>query len=418
MKSLETKKTGWLGITPILVGCACIVTLTIIMAFNLPPKFATGLPSGGVSLLRDDFELSVYHERVSFVYRHVAPYAESRIEYPLLGSLYLAIPALFATSQSGYSLGLMILNGVAVMLLIFITYRLLVWLGRSPSILWLFLLPGVVYFTLNRFDVLPALLVQSALLALFMKKWNWSFLLIGLSVLAKGYAILLFPIFFSYWLIQNDKQRESLWNNRALWTTVGTVAIGLIVSIAMAGLQEGLFPYYFQSTRNFAFGTMFTIFIVGIWNLAGVKFITVLMQIATKILIIIQFIVPALIYGGHTFFKRYLKAPENVINWSIVVILIYVLFSPYYSPQWLLWLVPLLVLWQPKKLAELFVVAYGLIGYLEYPAAINIFGFYSTHFNMLVLLRTVLLIGILVVVCQQIKHYIDRREKVTDALIK
>jgi hypothetical protein len=358
--------------------------------------------------LRDDQELSVYHDRVGFVYRHAAPYADSRIEYPILGSLYLAVPALFASSQAGYSLGLMILNGAAGVMLLYVTYRLLTKLGRPVSLLWLFLLPGAVFFTLNRFDILPALLVQLSLLLLFNKRWGWSFFLLGLSFLAKGYAILLFPIFFVYWLSQAEKIKISLWKNRAVWITAGTVLAGILVSIALAGFNNGIFPYFFQSTRGFAFGSIYTIFIVGIWNMGGIGGATTLMRISTKVLILIQFILPALIYGGYSVFKRLIKKPENVINWSIIVMLIYILFSPYYSPQWLLWLVPLLMVWQPSRLAAVFVVAYGLIGYLEYPVAINIFGFDSIHYNMLVLVRTVLLVGILVAVGQQVRRFVDK----------
>ncbi|MFH1207664.1 MAG: hypothetical protein V1668_03600 [Patescibacteria group bacterium] len=389
----------------VLVAYACIMTAAILVANHGPAKFATYLPGGGVNLFRDGQELSVYHERASFIYQHTAPYAQSRIEYPLLGAMYVAIPALFASGQSGFSLGLMILNSVVGAVLLYVTYRLLVWFNRPASLLWLFFLPGAVYFTLNRFDILPALLVQVSLLLLFTKRWNWSFFFLGLSVLAKGYAVLLFPIFFIYWLNQTGSTKNIIWKNKVLWLTVGTVIAGVLISIMLAGFKNGIFPYYFQSTRSFAFGSIYTIFIVGIWSMVGVGAVNAIMHISTKVMILIQFVLPALIFGGHAFFKRFIAKPENVINWSIIVILIYILFSPYYSPQWLLWLVPLLMVWQPTRLAALFVIAYGLSGYLEYPVAINIFGFDSIHYNMLVLLRTVLLVGMLVIVSQQMKPY-------------
>lgn len=388
------------------------MVLLIMAAHHLPSKFATHLPSGGVSLLRDDQELSVYHERAEYVYHHMPPYAYARIEYPLLGALYLGMPALFADNQAGYSLGLMILNGLAGALLLYVTYRLLVWFNRPVSLLWLFLLPGVAYFTLNRFDILPALLVQVSLLLLFGKRWSWSFFFLGLSVLAKGYAVLLLPIFFIYWLNQTPETKRSLWNNRAVWLTAGTALVGIIVSIALAGFQNGIFPYFFQSTRSFGFGSIFTIFIVGIWDMEGAAVAAALMRVSTKILILLQFIVPALMYAGYSFFRRFIRKPENVINWSIIVVLVYMLFSPYYSPQWLLWVVPLLIIWSPYRLAAWFVAAFGLMAYLEYPVAINIFGFESINYNMLVLLRTVLLVGMVVVVSQQIRRYNNQDEKI------
>ncbi|MFA5051533.1 MAG: hypothetical protein WC544_00540 [Patescibacteria group bacterium] len=376
-------------------------------AHSSPSKFASWLPGGGVSVTRDDQELSVYFERVGFVRAHSVPYKENRIEYPILGTMYLSLPALASGDEAGYALWLMILNSLSAVALMYVTYRLLALLGRPHSLLWLFFLPGVAYFTLNRFDIWPALLVQLSLLMLFTKRWNWAFVLLCASFLAKGYAILLFPIFFAYWLSQTKRPEVSLWKNKPLWLLVGPVLVVILLMVAMAGGQNGLFPYYFQSTRGFAFGSAYTIYIIGLTFLIQERWLVIMIGIATKVMLLVQFILPALMYGGYAFFRRFIRQTDDVVHWSTIVIAVYILFSPYYSPQWLLWLVPLLLLWRASTVAGLAAFAYGLMAYLEFPIAINVFGFDSIQYNMLVLARTVLLVSIVVIGAVQLRRRAD-----------
>lgn len=386
------------------------MALVACLAWRGPAKFATSLSGGGISLLRDDQELSVYHDRAQYVYDRGWPYRDHRIEYPILGALYVSAPALFARTQAGFTLGMYILNGLAAVALLYVTYRLLVLLSRPVALLWLAFLPGVIYFVLNRFDVWPALLVQLSLLMLFSKRWNWAFILLGASFLAKGYAILLFPIYFVYWYGQSGNEKVSLWRNKPLWLVIGPIIAGVAISVVMAGWQNGLFPYYFQSTRGFAYGSAYTIYLLGLLTIWQERWVDLFIAGATKIMILLQFVIPALMYGGHAFFKKYMRRPDDVITWSSIVLAVYILFSPYYSPQWLLWLIPLLMLWRPVRIGALIVGAYGLLAYLEFPVAINVFGFDSIQYNMLVLVRTVLLVAVMIVAAVLLRRSGSDRE--------
>lgn len=342
-------------------------------------------------LLRDHWEFEVYYDRISYFFNSSLPYEYNRVEYPLLGVLYLTVPAIFAHSWFGYGLALMCQNLVLGLALIYLTYHLLKTLGLKSNRLWLFVLPSFVYFLLNRFDIFPVVLAQLAFLLLFKKKFGWSFFVLSLGFLAKGYTMVLFPIFFVYWLNQSGRDRINLLKNKPLSLFALPIIIAVAAVCLWAGWENGLFPYYFQSTRFFSYGTFYVIFLKPLIKILPEWLWFGGTQVAVKLVFFLQILLPLLFYTGYQVFRQLVRNFRQVILWSTVALLLYVFFSPYYSPQWFLWLLPLLLLVADRKKEFILIIAYDLVNYLFYPLAWGTVGPYSTPFDMVTLVRTVLL---------------------------
>jgi hypothetical protein len=116
----------------------------------------------------------------------------------------------------------------------------------------------------------------------------------------------------------------------------------------------------------------------------------------------LQILLPIVIYCGHMVFRKFIRDRMDVINWSLLVLLLYIQFSTYYSPQWIIWLLPFFIFFFRAR-RELYVfIAYDIINYVQYPLAGNTIGPQSDAFNMIVLVRSILLVTLIWLVGRRI----------------
>jgi hypothetical protein len=65
---------------------------------------------------------------------------------------------------------------------------------------------------------------------------------------------------------------------------------------------------------------------------------------------------------------------QKLLSSSLLAISTFMLFAPLYSPQWLLWIFPLMILLAQDKWDIALLVAYGVLTYVEFPIAYDSFG--------------------------------------------
>lgn len=82
-------------------------------------------------------------------------------------------------------------------------------------------------------------------------------------------------------------------------------------------------------------------------------------------------IIPFLAMGGWLFWRAKINQPLEVINFVGLTFCIFFLWSPGWSPQWVLYLIPLILLGLPEKEAWLFVIVMVLINLLEWPVFLS-----------------------------------------------
>ena len=407
---MSTKKKYDSRLIYVLTLFVCFLTIIFLLVYIAPFKFFSSTQHEGISLVRDDQELRIYYNRISYYFYHDIPYKDNRIEYPPLAVAYLTIPAFFTQEFDLYKFAFIAQNIILTLLLVLVTYKLLVLFGRDEKWLWFFILPSIVYFLINRFDVLPAFLIQLSLFFLFKKQFTRSFIILSLAFLAKGYAIILFPIFFLYLLNHKDLPTVDLFKNRYLYILALPAIFITALIVILAGLENGLFPYIFQSTRNFAHGAVYLIYIKSLQPILPVWLWEGGVKVAAKVLTLLQVALPLIVYIGYTFFRKFIRTREDVINWSLLVILLYIQFSVYYSPQWFVWLLPLLILVIRRRREIWLIIFYDIMNYLHFPVVYNYAGPNSLLFDVVILIRTILLIIIILFIVQRI---INRAKQVT-----
>jgi len=384
-----------------------IAVIAIGVALSLVVQFAPDkvfIPSddasGGVRLLRDDFEINVFHTRGGWVEEGAHPYAEGRFqEYPQLGLAYITLPYFFADSYSGYRAWLLIFNTLCFVALVIVSQKLLTRLGRSNLQLLLFLLPAVLYFSFNRFDIFVVLLVQLSLYLLISKKYLWAFGIIACAVLVKWYPLLLVPLYWYYMHNTVEQEQKKQVSKKAILVFVAPLVLIFGVSFLIDGVHS-LQPYVFHGSRPAGVGSLYHTLVQQLFLGTGESTAN---TIGFNILLLLQVSIPLVSLFLPKYFKQRLQKPEQLVYWSVVAIVCFFLFSRFFSPQWIVWFVPLFLLVVRGWKEVLLIIVFDILVFVSFPILWQTVGYTSPAFISVTLAINGIMIVLLVMFMRRIK---------------
>ncbi|GHO50025.1 glycosyltransferase family 87 protein [Ktedonospora formicarum] len=197
----------------------------------------------------------------------------------------------------------------------------------------------------GRFDLLPALFTLLAVMAAARGRWKWAFAHLALATLCKFYpVILLFPF-----LLQQQLQVEGRWYARRRWTPllvfvgvcVGIVACSMLLSVegtlkpltyfGARPIQVESFPASLMWLTSLLAGIPLSFkFTYGSLNVFGAPE-QVLGNLTTVLL---------LVGLGYTYWLQWQGKIDLAMS-SLLTLLVIVCTSKVFSPQYLIWLAPL-----------------------------------------------------------------------------
>ena len=227
--------------------------------------------------------------------------------------------------------------------------------GRLSSSGLLLLLPASLYFTLNRFDMLPALLTALSLACLGRRKTAASAVFLAAAAAVKLYPILLAPLVLR-WLLPD-------WRRAAVWAGcfAAAGAAFLLPPLLMYGWPGVWEPLRFQLSRspeNFtAYGPLLPL------SLSENDLASRAFRLGTLALtaIAVCWTRPADLAG--------------VLRRGAIVLIVFIALSVWFSPQWLLWLAPLcLPLARRNWPLVALLVALDLVTYFTFPSYSPLWG--------------------------------------------
>jgi hypothetical protein len=245
-----------------------------------------------------------------------------------------------------------------VMTVCLLALQAVVFIGYEPAgqlggPVLLLVLPASLYFALNRFDVLPALLVAFSLLCLGRRWLALSAVLLGLATLVKVYPIVLAPLVCRFLV----SERRDCFH----WTAVYglTVAAGLLLPVWAWGVEAALAPFWFQLSRPAEYGwTLYGTLLPAAW--ADPTTAAALFRFGTVLL------------TGLAVFWRRPADLAGLLRRGAIVLIVFVSLQVFWSPQWVLWLAPLLVpLARMHGSVLALTVALDLVGYVSFPVVFD-----------------------------------------------
>lgn len=368
----------WTGARyPVVAVLVSLVALALAHAKNLPCR-RLGYPGD-----RPEFLRGCYSD-LSWLYTHrdlvdgVVPFldrpASGGFEYPVLSGLAAWVPAVLADGDvyRYVDLNVALLAGCGVLVVLFTS---LLARPRSWDAVLVAAAPSLVLTAFINWDLLAVALALGALVAWSRNRVVLTGVLIGLGVAAKLYpGLLLLPLLAL-----------------CLRTGSGRVAVRLVVSSAVAWLvvnvpvavasPSGWFFFWtFNADRNADLGSIWLGLQMSValvpeqWVDAGFQISFLLLAAGTAALAV------------------YAPRRPRVAQLVFLVVVAFVLTSKVYSPQYVLWLLPLAVLARPK-VADLLVWQAGEVLYFAsvwlYLAGTPIpaDGIYSHYYPLTIALR-------------------------------
>lgn len=245
----------------------------------------------------------------------------------------------------------------------------------------LLILPGTLYFTLNRFDIWPAALTAFSFVPLGRRRYLASGACWGTAAMVKVYPVVLVPMMALF--LRRDRGATASW----LAGVAGSMLVLLALPLWTTGWDATLSPYRYQLARapeGFTFyGFLFPAVMASstpLWR--AVRMFAVL--------------VPALGLAW--------PPPQDLVSLlrrSAVVLILFMSVQVFYSPQWLIWLVPFLVpLTAIDRWLVGWVICFDLATYLTFPILYDRMGpfaydsIYAVGYPILLGVRFVLQAGI------------------------
>lgn len=210
------------------------------------------------------------------------------------------------------------------------------------------------------FDLVPAVLTLGALVLALRGRAVWPGVLLGFSVAAKGYAVVLVPLFLLLWWKQGGRKKLTA-GAAALAATLGVFcAAGFAISP-----QGFIASFTYHSGRGLEFNSLYSaamimigrdamhlgkIFSHGSWTLTGGP-------AADAVSSVSSFIMLAAVVWVTVHFARRAPASSNGnsgiedspgaagyswgVRWALAVLTAFILFFKVGSPQFMCWLAPL-----------------------------------------------------------------------------
>jgi hypothetical protein len=210
------------------------------------------------------------------------------------------------------------------------------------------LLPGALYFSLNRFDVLPALLTALGFACLGRRRLVASGLLFGVATAVKIYPAFLVPLVFHFlW-----PRRRDAWGWLAAYAAA--VAACFLPPLILSGWEAVRQPFQFQLTRPPMGWTAYGYVLpeaLGKNDLPGRLFR--LGTVALTVLLLAW---------------RRPADLASLLRRGAITVIVFIALPVFYSPQWIVWLLPLLVpLARPWRLLFWLLVALDAVTYITFP---------------------------------------------------
>jgi hypothetical protein len=307
-----------------------------------------------IRYLRDDVDRGVYMERGSFVLRPGArPYRDVFSEYPQVATYLFAIPHLHAVVHGPDRKLYMDVFTASMALVLFALA--MVWraaardMGVDERRGLLLLLPGTLYFTLNRFDVIPALLVLSAVLLLLRRRVVAAHAVLAVAVLTKAYPIAYLPL-FAVTAAHQGGWRKALAGLAAL----GAVLAALSLQLALwSGPAAVLAPYRWQLGRDGNGESLYHLLCSAVPALqAFLRPAFLALQVAFPI---------AAAAAARTTSSR------AFVRWACAITVAFVVFTRFQSPQWVVWITPLALLGAVTPAELALTVLQDVLAYVYFP---------------------------------------------------
>jgi uncharacterized membrane protein len=317
------------------------------------------------------------------------PYRDFAVEYPPLAMVFAFLPKLVSAGYSGYiwsyciEMLLFDLLGLFVIYKIAREFHLIQWKTLGAYTLALLAIGPLITI---RFDIIPAVIVLLSLYFFIKGHHTIAWGLLAAGTLTKIYPIVLAPLFLIYhW---RYRQYKTAVTGLICFVVVCLIIVAPLLIISPDGLwhsltyhtQRGLqiessYASFLELLYGFGLINLDFIFNFGSTNIVspvGDVFANIYILFTLAGLLVVYFVYSKrlrIIQKEEGFSQLPLLKQSTLLGFSLISILAFMLTSKVFSPQYIIWIYPLIILISGKwrKLSILLFVMIGLMTFFVYP---------------------------------------------------
>jgi len=259
-------------------------------------------------------------------------------------------------------------------------------LNKNLNYAFIFLLPPVLYFIFNRFDIFPALISLLSLYAVYKGRYNVAAVLLAVGVMAKAYMLVCLPIIISYDYYQNKRI-----NFKMIAIFAVTIVLIILPILIKGGLAALSVPFKFQLKENINNESVYFLF-----NMFFPRLFEQYRGLINNLFLILS--LSAIPFAITTRIDNF----KLLVKWCLLAMLIFMFFMKFYSPQWIIWVIFLLILNIESISDILRIVLFEILTYLAFPVAYHIYGVESGQFIILAVLRNVVILCLIILLAKEL----------------
>ena len=337
------------------------------------------------------------------------PYRDFTPEYPPLALPVFVLPALVSSSEDGFRQAfepLMAACGVALLLFVALAARAL---GDGPERLWLTLASVALFplalgtVVLTRFDLWPAALTAAALAALLSRRDRLGLGVLALATAAKLYPGVLLPLAVA-WTWRRRGRREAL-VGLGIYLAVLAVCFVPFLALGPDGVVHSFSRQLGRPLQIESLGAGFLLaahqaFGLGVTMKSSAGSQNLVGTLPDALAVVQSVVQAAAILWLWWRFPRGPMEPARLARYAAAAVVAFVVLGKVLSPQFLIWLVPLVALVRgPRSLRTAALLAAALaVTQVWFPFRYwDLVRTFDPLASWLVPLRDLLLVGLLVV---------------------
>jgi len=335
-------------------------------------------------------DVKLFFEYSSKIFQGLLPYRNFTVEYPPLALVFFTIPRLAASTIDGYCYAFAVEILVFDLVALYLLDKLSRIINVKPTItlivytlLILVIGPLLIY----RFDLIPAVMVLASLYFLSQKKYGLAWGMLAVGVITKIYPVVIAPLFLIYELSQRG-HKETL-KEIAYCALLTEIIIAPFFLLSPSGFVKA---FMLQMQRGLQLESTYSSFILLLQNLGltNVYIKTTITPLATSNIIsgaasVLVKVAPVIMAAAllslyWLFYRRYWDTFKTsfsagqedaaaIIYYAFLAVLIFVLTTVVFSPQYLIWFLPIapMITRQKKWVIWPALVITALLTYYEFP---------------------------------------------------
>lgn len=229
--------------------------------------------------------------------------------------------------------------------------------------------PAIVYYSLFRFDIYVALPLMIFMLLVMRERFLLGSLALGVAISLKGFAVVLIPALFSFILAKRGVDFAL----KCVLLALAPFGVCNLVVYANTGLDGLAFPYRFHAIRSFNGQST--------WDAFSIQYLVNKVSFLPTLVIAVSSL--------YSFLRRP-ESYEDFVDCSVVAVTGFASALVFYSPQFILWIIAVVV-FSPRNFLQYLSLLLALFTYAYFPYAADFTTAYPSQLSrdlFLVFLRT------------------------------